>query len=153
MKKFTLDILGRQSLGGSFLDRTIPLGDATHCDVVSYGVDTPMRYSEFFAVLNDGRTVRLRDKQQFVAWQRGDEQQRFLFRGPQGRIELLSGATDARSALFRPSDIRKFIMRDGGLLAVRRWGRIFAVPSAGTGTDTAIDATMPRAPLPLESMA
>ena len=153
MKNFTLDLLRRQSLRASFLDRTIPLRGASHSDVVSYGVDTPMRYSEFYAVLNDGRTVRLRDKRQFVAWQRGSAEQRFLFRGPQGRIEVLSGATDARTTQFRPSEIRKFITRDGGLLSVRRWGRIFTVPSAGADTGRAIDATMPHAHLPLESMA
>ncbi len=153
MKQFTLDLLRRQNLRASFLDRTIPLCDGTHCDVVSYGVDTPMRYSEFYALMADGRKVRLRDKRQFVAWQRGSKEQRFLFRGPQGRIEVLSGNTSARGALFRPQEIRKFIARDGGLLAVRRWGRVFAAPLAEAANDRTIDATMPHAPLSLEGMA
>ena len=156
MKQFTLDLLRRQNLRASFLDRAIPLKDATHCDVVSYGVDTPMRYSEFFAVMNDGRKVRLCDKRQFVAWQRGGNEhneQRFLFRGPQGRIEVLSGEPNARTTLFRPAQARKFVSRDGGLFSVRRWGRVFSVPLAVATTGDAIDATMPHGPLSLEGMA
>jgi len=55
----------------AFLDRAIPLNGASHADVVEYSVDTPMRYTECFARLADGRDVRFKDSRQFLAWLTG----------------------------------------------------------------------------------
>ena len=39
------------------LDQRLPLRNASHADVEHYGVDIPMRYSECYAKLKDGRIV------------------------------------------------------------------------------------------------
>lgn len=93
----------------------IPLRGASHADVVGYGVDTPMRYSECYAQLADGRTVRLQDARQFIGWSNEGSERSLLFRSASGRILI-----PARNARF--NGINKFVARDGSLMFVRRLG-------------------------------
>jgi hypothetical protein len=119
-------MLAGDSLRAKFLDRTIPLKGASHAEVVEYSTDVPMRYTEFCALLADGRKVRLRDATQFVAASVDGSRRSFLLRGRQGRIELQAD-TDKPIGIVWPSTAkRKFVTRDGSQLVVRRWGRIFA---------------------------
>jgi len=110
-----------------YLDQMIPLSGARHADVVSYGVDTPMRYSECFAKLADGRVVRLQDSRQFIGWSGMNGSRRLLFRSDAGRI-LIPAFVSQQQAMSerRSSGLHKFITRDGGLLFVRRLGQDIA---------------------------
>ncbi len=63
-----------------FLDRTIPLRDASHADVEQYTVEIPMRKAECFATLKDGRKVRLIERQQFIGWSGYGDEKSLLFR-------------------------------------------------------------------------
>jgi len=74
----------REHRRAAFLDRAIPLNGASHADVVEYSVDIPMRYAQCFARLADGRTVRLKDSGQFLAWSGWEGKRSFLFRN--GRL-------------------------------------------------------------------
>ena len=110
-----------------YLDQMIPLSGARHADVVSYGVDTPMRFSECFAKLADGRVVRLQDSRQFIGWSGMNGSRRLLFRSDAGRI-LIPAFVSQQQAMSerRSSGLHKFITRDGGLLFVRRLGQDIA---------------------------
>jgi len=110
-----------------YLDQMIPLNGASHADVVSYGVDTPMRYSECFAKLADGRVVRLQDSRQFIGWSGMNGSRRLLFRSDAGRI-LIPGSVSHAEVMSdrRSSGPQKFVTRDGGLLFVRRLGQDIA---------------------------
>jgi len=110
-----------------YLDQMIPLSGASHADVVSYGVDTPMRYSECFAKLADGRVVRPQDSRQFIGWSGMNGSRRLLFRSDAGRI-LIPAFVSQQQAMSerRSSGLHKFITRDGGLLFVRRLGQDIA---------------------------
>lgn len=98
----------------ALLDRLFPLRGASHADVVRYGVDIPMRYSECYAQLADGRIMRLRDARQFIGWAGMNGGRRLLFRDGRTVIELQPGA-------FGPIDFRRlrggmtFVSRDGSL--------------------------------------
>lgn len=115
-----------------FLDQMIPLKEASHAEVVSYGVDTPMRYTECFARLADGRVVRFRNSRQFIGWSGMNGSRKLLFRSDAGRILIPSRESlKQRVESKQTSSAHKFITRDGGLLFVRRLGQeIF--PQAGT---------------------
>lgn len=115
-----------------FLDQMIPLKEASHAEVVSYGVDTPMRYTECFARLTDGRVVRFRNSRQFIGWSGMNGSRKLLFRSDAGRILIPSGEGRKNRVQSQQADsAHKFITRDGGLLFVRRLGQeIF--PQAGT---------------------
>lgn len=138
----------REHRRATFLDRAIPLNGASHADVVEYSVDIPMRYAECFARLADGRTVRLKDSGQFLAWSGWEGKRSFLFRNGRRHIEI---QTDVRNRvgnvqsghvfgvinwLFLMIDAadrplhnhatRKFIARDGSQLVVPHWGQILA---------------------------
>ena len=63
-----------------FLDRALPLRDASHADVVRYDVNIPMRYAECVAVLRDGRRVGLRNKRLFCGWTGYADRKSLLFR-------------------------------------------------------------------------
>lgn len=129
-----------------FLDRVIPLGGASHADVVEYSVDVPTRYAQCFARLADGRVLRLQDPSQFIGWSGRDGKRSFLFRRGRRRIELQTDAglrlRNARSGyvgvinwFFLPikaSEVpvhnhatRQFIARDGSQLVIRHWAQIF----------------------------
>jgi len=113
----------------------IPLQDASHADVVDYSVHTPMRYTEFFALLADGRKVRLKDTRQFIAWlSRGRSGKRnFLFQGRHGRLELQAETEQTAKIVKTATSERAFVARDGSPFVVRRWGRVFPV-SLGSRT-------------------
>lgn len=96
------------------LDTAIPLRGASHADVVHYGVDIPMRYSECYAKLTDGRIVRLRNARQFVGWSGMNGSRRLLFANGEQAIELRRGA-DRGFVIGEPDKGRKFVTRDGGL--------------------------------------
>jgi hypothetical protein len=138
----------RENRRAAFLDRAIPLNGASHAEVVEYSVDIPMRYAECFAKLADGRTVRLKDSRQFLAWSGWDGKRSFLFCNGRRRIEiqtdvrnrvgnvqsghvfgvinwlfLMVGANDAP---LHNHAARKFIARDGSQLVVPHWGQILA---------------------------
>jgi hypothetical protein len=134
-----------QSRRAAFLDRTIPLANASHADVVEYSVDIPMRYAECSARLIDGRTVRLRNSRQFVGWSGWDGKRSFLFRSGLRRIEIQTDAgvrignvcsgyvgviswlvlmISASKAPIHNHATRKFIAPDGSQLVVRHWGQI-----------------------------
>ena len=111
-----------------FLDQALPLHGASHATVVSYGVDTPMRYSECFATLADGRVVRLKDPRQFIGWSGMNGNRRLLFRSEAGRILIPSSDGSREAAEERRSkSLHKFITRDGGLLFVHRVGQNLAL--------------------------
>lgn len=110
-----------------YLDQMIPLKGASHADVVSYGVDTPMRYSECFAKLADGRVVRLQDSRQFIGWSGMNGSCRLLFRSDAGRILVPASVSHQQATSERRSSgMHKFVTRDGGLLFVRRLGQDIA---------------------------
>jgi len=110
-----------------FLDQMMPLNGASHAEAVSYGVDTPMRYSECFAKLADGRVVRLKDSRQFIGWSGMNGSCRLLFRSDVGRILIPATVSQQQIAQERRSSgLHKFITRDGGLLFVRRLGQDIA---------------------------
>jgi hypothetical protein len=132
-------------LRARFLDLALPLAGASHAQVVDYGVHTPMRYTECFAVLEDGRRAPFRDRGQFVAWARDENEKSFLFRGRYGRLELrVPGSRRARSSKTQ-ADTRKFVLRDGARLEVRRWGTAFALPFVADASDPAGTASLSMA--------
>ena len=98
----------------TMLDQLFPLKGASHADVVRYGVDIPMRYSECYAKLADGRIIRLRNSRQFIGWAGMNGSRRLLFRDCDTVIELAPGA-------FGPIDFKQlegnltFVARDGSL--------------------------------------
>jgi len=132
----------------TFLDRTIPLDGASHAEVVEYSVDIPMRYAQCFARLADGRTVRLKDTSQFLAWSGWEGKRSFLFRSGRRRIEIQTDARDrtgnvqsghvfgviswmflmigAEDVPVRNHAARKFIARDGSQLVIPHWGQLLA---------------------------
>jgi hypothetical protein len=129
---------------GEFLDRILPLHNASHTEVVSYSVEIPMRYAKCFAILQDGRKVALQDSQLFVGWLGRNQRRSFLFRTnglqveiqtnsdhPASRstpgyvcevvVETIAG-TGAESYLpsqeGQPSNRRKFIAIDGSQIVL-----------------------------------
>ena len=121
-----------------FLDQMIPLNGASHAEAVSYGVDTPMRYSECFAKLADGRVVRLKDSRQFIGWTGMNGSRRLLFRSDAGRILIPASVSQQQTTSERRSGgLHKFITRDGGLLFVRRLGQDIAWHAGLAGGVTA----------------
>jgi malate synthase len=128
----TCEVQGNTAVIGhatEFLDRTIPLSGASHSQVESYGVDIPMRYATLFAILTDGRKVRLRDARKFAGWSGWKEKRSFLFRNDDQHIEIQTDATDTISRMA-PGQIcdlafdttggcgRKFISPDGSQLVL-----------------------------------
>ena len=96
------------------LDQTLPLRNASHADVEHYGVDIPMRYSECYAKLVDGRIVRLRDSRQFKGWVGMNGSRRLLFEDGERQIELRRGA-DRGFEVNEPDSGCKYVARDGSL--------------------------------------
>ena len=97
------------------LDKEIPLKGASHADVVGYGIDIPLRYTECFARLADGSKVRFRNRRQFVGWSGDEESRSFLFQNGSRRPVIdAPGIAEQRRT-------RKFIARDGSLMYLRQW--------------------------------
>jgi len=142
---------GEATRTAQYLDQVIPLQDASHADVVSYSVEIPMRYAECFAVLRDGRKVRLADRRRFIGWSGDDAKRSLLFRknllhielrtdkglngsapGPGGICDIVleSAVRTIRTTEKPAAEIqdpeRKFIGIDGSLVALpgRRMARI-----------------------------
>jgi len=110
-----------------YLDQMIPLNGASHAEAVSYGVDTPMRYSQCFAKLANGRVVRLKDSRQFIGWSGMNGSRRLLFRSDAGRILIPASPSQQQTTPERRSTgLHKFVTRDGGLLFVQRLGQDIA---------------------------
>jgi hypothetical protein len=99
------------------LDHLLPLKGASHADVVRYGVDIPMRYSECYAKLADGRIVRLRDARQFIGWAGMNGSRQLLFHTPAGRVVVPARCGQHQFIdRDRSPGLHKFTTRDGGLL-------------------------------------
>lgn len=96
------------------LDQMLPLRNASHADVEHYGVDIPMRYSECYAKLADGRVVRLRNTRQFVGWTGMNGSRRLLFADGEQQIELRR-APDRGFEIDKPQSGCKYVARDGSL--------------------------------------
>lgn len=115
----------RQTLErAEYLDRMIPLDGASHADAASYSVDIPMRYTECFATLTDGSTVRLKNSRQFMGWSGQGSDRSLLFRSNGSRIVIDTGAECSQTrGTGRSSGVRKFVARDGSLLFIRHRGQ------------------------------
>lgn len=72
----------------AYLDRVIPLDGASHFEVENYTIEIPMRYANCFAILTDGRKVRLKDNRQFVGWSGWERKRSYLFRRDGQYIEV-----------------------------------------------------------------
>lgn len=84
----------------NILDRLLPLDGASFRNVVTLGVDTPMRYAELYAVLDDGRRIRLKDKCQLLGWDGRGARKTVLLRCPRKKIVRLR-INDARRRAIR----------------------------------------------------
>jgi len=71
-----------------FLDRAIPLKNASHADVTNYRIETIWRKAECIATLNDGSETKLRNSWQFVAWSGREAKRSLLFRNNGLHIEI-----------------------------------------------------------------
>jgi len=112
-----------------FLDHAIPLLGASHNEVETYGVDIPTRYATLFAMLTDGRKVRLQDARKFAGWSGCTEKRSFLFRNDERHFEIQTDAADSGGRMA-PGNIcdlileaadgsdRKFISPDGSQLVL-----------------------------------
>ena len=105
----------RQTLQPKLLDKLLPLLGASHEEVESYFTDVPMRYTECFARLTDGRTARLRDKRQFVGSCGLNGSRTLLCHAGSLAIELPTNT--AGNASFVNID-RKITLRDGSLASL-----------------------------------
>lgn len=139
MAKPIIDFMARNTLRAKFLDRSIPLQGASHADIVEYGVDTPLRYSECFGRLADGRKIRLTNSRQFVAWAGRGSERSFLFQGRYGRIEVIASEHGSPGSVQTAAGPRKFVARDGEQIEVQRWGRAFAVDLGSRSSAHAAD--------------
>lgn len=100
------------------LDRMLPLQNASHADVEQYGVDIPLRYSECFAKLRDGRIVRLRDARQFKGWVGMNGSRRLLFANGHGSIEL-KRAPQRGFIVSSAQEGCQYVARDGSLATLQ----------------------------------
>ncbi len=101
-------------MNADILDRILPLKNASHADVEHYGVDPPMRYSECYAKLVDGRIVRLRDNRQFMGWNGVNGSRRLLFADGERQIELRRNA-ELGFEVAELSEGARYVARDGSL--------------------------------------
>ena len=104
-------IFNRTTIRADILDRLVPLADASHADVERYFTDVPMRYTECFARLIDGRTAKLQDKRQFIGTCGLNGSRSLLFEAGSAAIEI---GTRTRNASFLGSN-RQYTSRDGSL--------------------------------------
>jgi diketogulonate reductase-like aldo/keto reductase len=111
-----------------FLDRILPLNDASHTDVIRYTVNIPTRYARCFAELADGRTVCFRKLRKFIGWSGNESKRSLLFLDNGLHIEIQTDhdqpagrktpgrvrdvVLESASAIRNRSD-RKFIGIDG----------------------------------------
>jgi hypothetical protein len=115
-KEFLLDALAatgraRKSAGMAirFLDLMFPLSGASHADVDTYGVDIPLRYASFFALLSDGRKIRLQDPRNFAGWSGWVGKRSFLLCNGGRYVEILTNPAKARGGRT-PGHVRDLII-------------------------------------------
>ena len=92
----------------AFLDKVIPLEGATHCDVVNYSAETPMRYTQCFAILADGRKVKFVNTRQFIGWSVANGHRSYLFRKGCRHIEILTQVEPTSDRNRRSGDLEVF---------------------------------------------
>jgi malate synthase len=90
-----------------FLDRALPLKNASHSDVTKYRVETIWRKAECIATLNDGSEVKLQNSWQFIAYSGREAKRSLLFRnnGLHIEIQIDPGHPVGRVAAANVSDI------------------------------------------------
>ena len=71
-----------------FLDRALPLKNASHSEVTGYRVETVWRKAECIATLNDGSEARLQNSWQFIAYSGREAKHSLLFRNNRLHIEI-----------------------------------------------------------------
>jgi malate synthase len=71
-----------------FLDRAIPLKNASHADVANYRVETVWRKAECIATLKDGTEDKLRNSWQFIAYSGREAKRSLLFQNNGLHIEI-----------------------------------------------------------------
>ncbi len=114
------------------LDQLIPLRNASHADVTTYFVETPMRYSECFATLADGSKTCFVNRRQFVGSRSNGFDQSLLFKSLGMLVEVRAGRRDqqttggAQSVAIRLSGVpaqagtgiraRQYVAIDGSLI-------------------------------------
>jgi Malate synthase G, alpha-beta insertion domain len=122
----------RMSAKAGYLDLMVPLVGASHAEAIDYAIVIPMRYAECFALLADGRRVRMREPQQLVGWSGPVERRTFVFRNGDRGIEIRVNAARRRrirevqafllsirrSLEFGMERVRKLTARDGSLVFV-----------------------------------
>jgi len=111
-----------------FLDRILPLNDASHRDVVRYTVDIPTRYARCFAEMADGRKICFRKLRKFIGWSDRENERSFLFLDQGLHIEIQTTRRQPkgrrtpgriRDVVLEPASVdrrendRKFIGIDG----------------------------------------
>jgi hypothetical protein len=115
----------------------IPLAGASHAHAVDYAIVIPMRYAECFAILADGRRVRMHEPRQLVGWSGPAERRSFIFRKGDRGIEIRVDAERRRKvrrahafrlSIERPLEfaterLRKLTACDGSLVFIRERGR------------------------------
>ena len=90
-----------------FLDRAIPLKNASHANVTSYRVETIWRKAECIATLKDGSETKLRNTWQFIAYSGRQAKRSLLFRNNGLHIEIQIDPDHpvGRTAVANVSDI------------------------------------------------
>ena len=127
----------------NLLDKIIPLRGASHADVVEYATDSPMRYTECFARLADGREVRFRNPRHFTGWAESSNTLTLLFTGSDRHVELSIDRSGARGVNtvthWRISDkkpnghARYFFGKDGSQIVLELADRLSVVPTRQSG--------------------
>ncbi|MDJ0939887.1 MAG: hypothetical protein QNJ00_08980 [Woeseiaceae bacterium] len=122
-------------MNAKLLDRLIPLTGASHADVIEYSTDIPMRYTECYAMLADGRKVRLKDCRQFVGWCGKGDTLDFLFDCDGQRVEICVDKADhhvheVNRWQVTPANgaARDFVTRDGSMIGIELRERIEDAP-------------------------
>ncbi|MGB5165386.1 MAG: malate synthase G [Woeseiaceae bacterium] len=72
----------------AFLDRAVPLADASHSDVTQYAVDTSASVATLQATLADGSVAGLADAAQFVGYAAHGERRSYLLKNNGLHIEI-----------------------------------------------------------------
>ena len=62
------------------LDNLVPLDEGSFANVVDLGIDIPLRFAECYALLDDGRRVRLKDRRQLLGWSGNQHRRSYYFR-------------------------------------------------------------------------
>ena len=90
-----------------FLDRIIPLEDASHANVVRYTVEIPTRYARCFAEMTDGHKVPFVKLRKFIGWSGRANKRSFLFRNHGLHIEIQTDSEhrNGRGAPGQVSDV------------------------------------------------